>query len=35
MNPAWLIVKSDWKGRGGIRSIIRASHGNVPAEFRL
>ena len=35
MNPAWLIVKSDWKGRGGIRSIIRASHGNVPVEFRL
>ncbi len=35
MNPAWLIVKSDWKGRGGIRSIIRASHGAVPAEFRL
>jgi 7-cyano-7-deazaguanine reductase len=35
MNPAWLIVKSDWKGRGGIRSIIRASHGSVPAEFRL
>ena len=35
MNPAWLIVKSDWKGRGGIRSIIRAAHGNVPAEYRL
>jgi 7-cyano-7-deazaguanine reductase len=30
MNPAWLIVKTDWKGRGGIRSIIRAEHGNVP-----
>jgi 7-cyano-7-deazaguanine reductase len=33
MNPAWLIVKADWRGRGGIRSIIRASHGNVPAAW--
>ncbi len=30
MNPAWLLVKTDWKGRGGIRSTIRAEHGNVP-----
>jgi 7-cyano-7-deazaguanine reductase len=34
MNPAWLIVKTDWKGRGGIRSIIRAEHGTVPPHHR-
>lgn len=33
MKPHWLIVKSDWKGRGGIRSVIRASHGPVPAPW--
>lgn len=33
MNPAWLLVKSDWRGRGGIRSVIRASHGPVPTHF--
>jgi len=31
MKPAWLVVKTDWKGRGGIRSVIRASAGDVPA----
>ncbi|MFZ4573633.1 MAG: preQ(1) synthase [Phycisphaerales bacterium] len=35
MNPVWLVVKSDWKGRGGIRSVIRATHGAVPADYRL
>lgn len=35
MNPKWLIVISNWKGRGGIRSVIRASHGEVPVEHRL
>lgn len=30
MKPTWLTVKADWKGRGGIRSVIRASHGAVP-----
>jgi 7-cyano-7-deazaguanine reductase len=29
----WLLIKTDWKGRGGIRSIIRATHGNVPAHW--
>src|ERR1051325_4995674 len=24
MKPAWLLVRTDWKGRGGIRSTIRA-----------
>ncbi|MFO0858829.1 MAG: preQ(1) synthase [Phycisphaerales bacterium] len=31
MQPAWLVVKTDWKGRGGIRSVIRATSGDVPA----
>jgi 7-cyano-7-deazaguanine reductase len=35
MQPKWLIVISDWKGRGGIRSVIRAAHGDVPVEHRL
>ena len=33
MKPTWLQVITDWRGRGGIRSTIRASHGDVPAEF--
>jgi 7-cyano-7-deazaguanine reductase len=32
--PVWLQVITDWKGRGGIRSRIRAEHGPVPAEYR-
>jgi 7-cyano-7-deazaguanine reductase len=35
MQPKWLIVISNWKGRGGIRSVIRAAHGEVPVEHRL
>lgn len=34
MQPAWLQVITDWKGRGGIRSRIRAEHGDVPEEWR-
>lgn len=34
MKPVWLQVRTDWKGRGGIRSVIRADHGPVPAEYR-
>lgn len=34
MKPTWLVVRTDWKGRGGIRSVIRASAGNVPAEHK-
>ena len=30
MQPTWLQVVTDWKGRGGIRSRILATHGNVP-----
>ncbi|MGI9014005.1 MAG: preQ(1) synthase [Phycisphaerales bacterium] len=31
MQPAWMVVTTDWRGRGGIRSRITATHGNVPA----
>jgi 7-cyano-7-deazaguanine reductase len=31
MNPTWLRVVTDWRGRGGIRSTITAAHG-VPTE---
>jgi 7-cyano-7-deazaguanine reductase len=34
MSPAWLQVETNWRGRGGIRSIIRADFGPVPAEFK-
>ena len=34
MKPAWLVVRTDWRGRGGIRSVVRASHGSVPVEWR-
>lgn len=34
MKPLWLQVVTDWKGRGGIRSVIRAETGEVPAHFR-
>jgi 7-cyano-7-deazaguanine reductase len=33
MNPVWLQVVTNWRGRGGIRSIIRAEHGKVPAHY--
>lgn len=34
MSPAWLQVETNWRGRGGIRSIIRADSGPVPPEYR-
>jgi hypothetical protein len=34
MNPAWLQVHTAWRGRGGIRSLIRSEHGDIPARFR-
>lgn len=34
MKPTWLQIITDWKGRGGIRSRIRAEHGQVPAHWR-
>jgi 7-cyano-7-deazaguanine reductase len=33
MNPAWLLVRTEWRGRGGIRSVIRATHGPVPGAW--
>jgi 7-cyano-7-deazaguanine reductase len=33
MNPRWLQIVTDWRGRGGIRSRILASHGEVPADW--
>ncbi len=33
MSPAWLQVITDWKGRGGIRSRIIASYGDVPTAW--
>ncbi len=30
MSPAWMVVTTDWRGRGGIRSVIRAASGEVP-----
>ena len=34
MNPVWLQVHTAWRGRGGIRSLIRSEHGDVPARYR-
>lgn len=34
MRPVWIQVHTSWRGRGGIRSLIRAEHGDVPARFR-
>ena len=34
LSPVWLQITTDWRGRGGIRSTIRADHGPVPPEFR-
>ena len=34
MAPTWMIVRSDWRGRGGIRSTIRVDVGDVPAHER-
>lgn len=30
MQPKWMMVRTDWRGRGGIRSIITATAGPVP-----
>jgi 7-cyano-7-deazaguanine reductase len=32
--PTWMQIITNWRGRGGIRSIIRADHGDVPTEYR-
>jgi len=33
MNPAWLLIRTDWRGRGGIRSRIFATRGDVPTAW--
>jgi 7-cyano-7-deazaguanine reductase len=33
MKPAWLQVITDWRGRGGIRSTIRADFGPIPPHY--
>jgi 7-cyano-7-deazaguanine reductase len=34
MKPVWLQVHTHWKGRGGIRSVIRSEAGEVPARYQ-
>lgn len=34
MKPAWLAIITNWRGRGGIRSIIRADFGPVPGAWQ-
>jgi 7-cyano-7-deazaguanine reductase len=33
MNPQWLLIRSEWRGRGGIRSRVFAAHGHVPEHW--
>lgn len=33
MAPVWIQVHTDWRGRGGLRSLIRAESGAVPEHF--
>ena len=35
MKPRWLQVHTNGRGRGGIRSLIRAEHGDIPAHVRI
>jgi len=30
MHPRWLIIKTHWRGRGGIHSTLTTTHGPVP-----
>jgi len=34
MSPVWMTVVTDWRGRGGIRSRIRADFGDPPDSAR-
>lgn len=34
LSPIWLQIRSDWRGRGGIRSTVHATHGQIPPEYR-
>lgn len=33
MTPLWMQIITEWKGRGGIRSCIIATSGDVPTEY--
>ncbi len=33
MSPRWMQIITEWRGRGGIRSRIVATAGEVPAEY--
>ena len=33
MAPRWLVIQTQWRGRGGIRSAITATVGEVPLEY--
>ncbi|MEX2217462.1 MAG: preQ(1) synthase [Phycisphaerales bacterium] len=35
MRPRWLQVHTSWRGRGGIRSLIRSESGEVPPRFQV
>ena len=35
MQPVWMLVQTDWKGRGGIRSTIRVEVGDHPGDAPL
>jgi 7-cyano-7-deazaguanine reductase len=35
MRPRWLQVHTSWRGRGGIRSVIRSEEGEIPTRFRV
>ncbi len=32
MQPRWMVIETNWRGRGGIRSIIRVTTGNPPKD---
>ncbi|MFN7020340.1 MAG: preQ(1) synthase [Phycisphaerales bacterium] len=33
LKPVWLQIIAEWRGRGGIRSTIRADYGDVPTHL--
>jgi 7-cyano-7-deazaguanine reductase len=33
MAPRWLILRTDWRGRGGIRSTVTVEVGSVPDDY--
>jgi 7-cyano-7-deazaguanine reductase len=35
MAPRWLQVHTSWRGRGGIRSVVRSEFGEIPPHFRV